>query len=196
MAKKSKAPSAAEVRAYREQKKAEMEDCIRNHKTFVIHGPTFPGEDIWSSEITLPLLEAAEQAGCSNEEIWELCKKLSQTSHAPVTLKDYERMLPFAERPATVDAVLKLLESYIPPFSEKYWIGKFDIKGYYYCLALLSLSEHRKDECETQLWSTVDQFIEHRLIDTPLLRNMRVLGDRRPALTPMREKLEACLSKQ
>ena len=100
-----------------------LKDCISNHKTYVITGPKFSGETIWKSKITLPLLEAAEDVGASNEEIWELCKKISQATHAPVTLKEYQRMLPFAQKEKTVDTVLHLLKTYIPPFEDKYWIG-------------------------------------------------------------------------
>ena len=195
MAKKTAAPTAAEVREYRRQRQAEMDDCIKNHKTFVIKGPSFPGESIWTSLITLPLLEAAEETGTSNEEIWALCKKIAQATHVPVTMKDYERMALFAEKTGTVDTVLKMMETYLPPFSEKHWAGIFDITGYYYCLALLSLSDYRKEDCEKQLWTTVHQFIAHQLYDTPLLRNMRVLAPGRPALRPMKECIEAQMKK-
>ena len=138
---KKKIPTVSEVREYLAKEEAYLKDCIDNNKTYVITGPKFPGENIWKSKITLPLLEAAEEVGAFNEEIWELCKKIAQTTHAPVTLKDYQRMQPFAEKEKTVDTVLKLLESYIPPFDDEYWFG-FDIAGYYYCLALISLSEN------------------------------------------------------
>ncbi|MBR2811392.1 MAG: hypothetical protein IKD69_08430 [Solobacterium sp.] len=154
MAKKTAAPTTAEVRAYRRQRKAEMDDRIKNHKTFVIKGPSFPGESIWTCLITLPLLEAAEETG-------------------------------------TVDTVLKMMGTYLPPFSEKYRAGIFDITGYYDCLALLSLSDYRKEDCEKQLWMTVHQFLAHQLYDAPLLRNMRVLAPIRPSLLPMKECIEA-----
>ena len=191
MAKKTAAPIAAEVREYRRQRKAEMDDCIKNHKTFVIKGPSFPGESIWTCLITLPLLEAAEETGTSKEEIRLLCKKVAQTTHAPVTMKDYERMAPFAEKTGTVDTVLKMMETYLPPFSEKYRAGIFDSTGYYDCLALLSLSDYLKEDCEKQLWMTVHQFLAHQLYDAPLLRNMRVLAPIRPSLLPMKKCIEA-----
>ena len=144
---KKQVPTASELREYLAKERAYLVDCVKNNKTFVITGPKFPGETIWRSKITLPLLEAAEEVGTSNEEIWELCRKRTQTTHAPVTLKEYQRMLPFAQKEKTVDAVLKLLETYIPPFDDKYWTG-FDIAGYYYCLALISLSDYRKEDCE------------------------------------------------
>ena len=198
MAKKN-IPTAAELRDYLKKEDDYLKDCIKNNETFVITGPRFPGENIWKSKITLPLLIAAEEIGTSNEEIWELCKKIAQTTHAPVTLKEYQRMLPFAQKEGTVDAVLKLLETYMPPFEDKYWTGIFDITGYYYCLALISLSYYRKEDCEKQLWTTIEQFIQHdsELENIPvLLRNMKVLSDQRPALTDMRKKIEKCMSQK
>lgn len=197
MAKKT-VPTAAEVREYLEKEDAYMKDCIANHKTYVITGPKFPGENIWKSPITVELLEAAEEAGASNEEIWELCKKITQATHAPVTLKEYLRMEPFAQMEKTVDTVLKLLETYIPPFGVQYWPG-FDIKGYYYCLALISLSDYRKEDCEKQLWTTIDQFFKNdpglENIST-LLRNMKVLGSQRAVLKDMRNRIEEEISKR
>ena len=190
---KEQIPTAAEVREYLAKEEEYRKDCIANHKTYVISGPKFQGETIWQSIITLPLLEAAEEAGVANVEIWDLCRQISKATHAPVTLKEYQRMCPFAEQEKMVDTVLKLLETYTPPFGDPYWSG-FDITGYYYCLALISLSDHRKDDCEGQLWKTVEQFIskDPQLEKIqPLLRNMKVLSRQRPALDEMRKRIEA-----
>lgn len=185
-----------ELREYIRKQEAYRKDCIENHKTFVITGPKFPGESVWVANSTLPLLEAAEVVGTSKEEIWELCSKIASTTHAPVTKKEYERMKPFAEKPATVDAVLKFLATYIPPFEEEYWNVSFDIRAYYYCYALISLSDHRHEDCERQLWDAVNRHIEEEedkgLI---LLRNMKILERSRPFLTPMKEKLEEAQNK-
>ncbi len=193
-----KIPTAAEVREYLEKEDAYLKDCIKNHETYVITGPKFPGENIWKSKITIELLEAAEEAGASNEEIWELCKKIAQATHAPVTLKEYQRMESFAQKEKTVDTVLKLLETYIPPFGVQYWNG-FDITGYYYCLALISLSDYRKEDCEKQLWTTIDQFFnkDPDLANiSVLLRNMKVLSPQRTNLKDMRKRIEEEISKQ
>jgi hypothetical protein len=185
-------PTATEVREFLVKEEEYRKNCIKNHETYVITGPKFPGETIWRSLITLPLLEAADKAGVTNVEIWDLCRQISKATHAPVTMKEYQRMCLFAEQEKTVDAVLKLLETYTPPFGESNWNG-FDITGYYYCLALISLSDYRKDDCEKQLWKTVNQFIK---FDTqlekvsPLLRNMKLLSGQRPALTEMRKRIE------
>ena len=187
---KKKIPTVDEVREYIQKEDAYLKDCIANGKTFVITGSKFPGESVWKSKSTLPLLEAAETVGASNEEIWELCSKISQVTHAPVTKKEYERMLPFAEKPKTVDAVLKFLETYMPEYEDENWSLKFDIKGYYYCLALISLSDYRQEDCERQLWNTLNYHIENDDDKgVVLLRNMVVFEEKRPYLTPMKEKL-------
>ena len=191
-----KIPTVAELREYIEKEEAYLKDCVENHKTFVVTGPKFPGESIWRAKSTLPLLEAAEAVGTSKEEMWELCSKIASATHAPVTKKEYERMIPFAEKPATVDAVLKFLETYKPPCDDSNWSLKFDITGYYYCYALLSLSDYRKEDCEKQLWAAIDYHIEKdKDKGTILLRNMKVLEKTRPFLTPMKAKLEEAQNK-
>ncbi|MDO5572575.1 MAG: hypothetical protein Q4G60_01200 [bacterium] len=113
---KNKVPTVAELKVYIEEKEAYYQDCIRNKETLVISGPKFPGETVWSANSTLPLMKAAEEVGTPKEEVWKLCSKIASTTHAPVTKKEYERMIPFAKEPPTVDAVLKFLETYIPVF--------------------------------------------------------------------------------
>jgi hypothetical protein len=195
---KNNIPTASEVREYLEKEDAYRKKCIANNETYVITGPKFPGENIWKTMITLPLLEAAEEVGESNEEIWELCKKIAQATHAPITLKEYQRMLPFSQKEKTVDTVLKLLETYIPPFGVQYWPG-FDLVGYYYCIALISLSDYRKEDCEKQLWLTIDQFFKQdpglNNISV-LLRNMKVLEKQRPILSDMRKSIENEIDKR
>ena len=186
-----KIPTVQELRNYTQAKNEYLRDCIEHKKTFVITGPKFSGETIWSTQSTLPLLEAAELVGTSKEEIWKLCSKIASTTHAPVTLKQYERMIPFAQNPAIVDTVLKYLEMNYPEYdkSEKRLI--FDITGYYYCCALISLSDYRKKDCEDLLWNIVRFFIKYdENKGDILLRNMTVLSPSRPSLIPMKEKLE------
>lgn len=187
---KKKIPTVAELRDYLEKEDAYLKDCIANHKTYIITGPKFPGETIWRLKSTLPLLEAAEVVGTPKEEIWKLCSKISSTTHAPVTKKEYERMLPFTTKTSIVDAVLKYLETYIPDYDYVGWSLKFDITGYYYCIALISQSDYRHDECETQLWNSVNYHIENDPDKgMVLLRNMKVLEGNYPYLKPMKEKL-------
>ena len=188
---KKRIPTIEELRQYRKEKDEYLRHCIENKETFVISGPKFQGENIWIAESTLPLMEAAEEVGTPKEEIWELCSKIASAVHAPITKKEYERMKPFSERPATVDAVLRFLEVNVPIYDEESRDLKFDIIAYYYCCALISLSNYRQDDCEQQLWKIVKYFIEkdkHK--GDILLRNMENLEPTRPFLKPMREALE------
>lgn len=99
-------------------------------------------------------------------------------------------MLPFTTKTSIVDAVLKYLETYIPDYDYVGWSLKFDITGYYYCIALISQSDYRHDECETQLWNSVNYHIENDPDKgMVLLRNMKVLEGNYPYLKPMKEKL-------
>lgn len=185
---KSRIPTADELREYLDQEKAYLNDCLANHKTFVITGPKFPGESIWQAACTLPLLEAAEAVGTSNAEIWALCSKISSMTHAPVTKKEYERMRPFAQKPPIVNAVLQYLGTYRPNFED--WSLNLSGRGYYYCLALISQSDYRHEECEKQLWNTVTYHIQNDpKVGTILLRNFKMLEDDYPYLTPMKEAL-------
>ena len=194
---KKKIPTVEELKAFIKKEEEYRRYCIENKKTYVVTGPKFPWESIWIARGTLPLLEAAEKVGASNEEIWELCSKIASTTHAPVTKKEYERMIPFAEKPATVDAVLKFLEVNIPIVDnerESFW---FDSKTYYYCCALISLSDYRQEDCEKRLWDTVNYFIEKdKDRGSVLLRNMKVLERTRPFLSPMRKMLEEAQNKK
>lgn len=194
---KAKIPTADEVREYLRQRDAEWEARRANHKPIVVTGPKFPNEGAWLRGTTLPLLEAAERTGTPNEEIWKLCSKLAQMIHAPVTKKEYERMLPFTEKPKTVDAVIEFLETHTPQLST----FTYDVIGYYYCIALISQSDYRQADCERLLWKAVKHNIEQveqkaewsSLDIGTLRRNMKVLESDRPYLTPMKEKLEEYL---
>lgn len=178
---RKKIPSIDELRDYQEKQKAYLQDCIKNHKTFVISGPKFQGENIWVAKSTLPLMEAAKEVGASPEEVWQLCRKLATLTHAPITKKEYERMIPFSKKPHTVDTVLQFIETNIPQYNQKRHCLDFDIVAYFYCYALISLSDYRQEDCQKQLWCAVNDFIERdRNMAMVLLRNMKVLELTRP----------------
>ncbi len=195
--KASSIPSVDEIRTYLNEFHKEIEDCIQNNKKFVIRKRA-PTENVMLSNITLPLMEAGESIGTSGEEIWKLCKKIAQYTHAPVTLKEYERMIPFAASHDTVDTVLKLLETYEPPFdgSAGDWLCKFDITGYYYCIALISFSDYRQEDCFAMLKTVTQKFIDVKTDNLSiLLRNMKLLENQRQFLKPLSLQLQNALEK-
>ena len=177
---KRKIPTADEVREYK------REFLATKGPTYMI--TNIPNINAWLADSTPTLLEAAEKTETSNEEIWKLCCKLAQMIHAPITKKEYERMIPFAQKPKTVDAVLEFLKTYYLNLNKI----SFDSIIYYYCVALVSQSDYRQSDCEQLLWELVDYHIKHdKKYEVEVMhRNMKMLEDSRPYLTPMKEKLE------
>lgn len=106
------------------------------------------------------------------EDIWKLCKKLANFAHAPVSLAEYKRVRPYAEDAGIVDVVLSGLRENYYPFS-----GLIpDIQGYYYCIALISQSQHRRADCIAYLTELTDYFIANLPEELDVLRrNMKVL---------------------
>ena len=184
---KRKIPTIDEVREYQRKEAEKTKAWLEGRERMVIQ-INFPNEKTWQIDSTLPLLEAAEKTETSNEEIWELCSKMARMIHAPVTKKEYERMIPFAQKPKTVDTVLEFLKTYYLKLNNIY----FDSIRYYYCVALISQSDYRQSDCEQLLWELVDYHIKHdkKYEVKVMLRNMKILEDSRPYLTPMKEKLE------
>lgn len=86
-------------------------------------------------------------------------------------------------------------KTYRPPFEDKYWILKFDSTAYYYCIALISLSDYRHEDCEKLLWELINIHSENDedMIGV-LLRNMKMLESTRTFLTPMKERLEEVIN--
>lgn len=191
---KRKIPTVDELREYLSKEDAYLIDGIVNNKPFVITGPRFPGESIWRSETTLPLMEAAECVGAQREEIWKLCSKIASVTHAPIRMPDYERMKPFAENCNVVDVVLKYFETNEPMYDEERKTLELDIIGYSYCIALISWSDYRRDDCEKQLLNIADLFVKQdKSMCQVLLRNMRVMESCRPNLKPIKELLQKAL---
>ena len=91
----------------------------------------------------------------------KLAKKLDSFWHCPVTDKEYGRMAPFAGQQELVELVLEILRDYPVPDSGDYSVI-FDTVGYWYCIALLSLSEN----------DAVLQFLD-RLTDSLIARRHR-----------------------
>ena len=117
------------------------------------------------------------------EKIWALCKKLHSFSHAPVTLKEYQRMAEFAKDTEIVDVVFKSLSAILYPFTgSQSEIGS--LTGYFYCVALLSQSDYRRDEIISLLQNIVN-FIKVNDADSLFVmeRNMEKLKPSYPDLS-------------
>ncbi len=118
----------------------------------------------------------------NKENIWKYCKKLASYSHAPFTLKEYQRMATFAEDNDIVDVILKGLEENMYPFSD----GKSKvepIQGYYYAIATISQSSYRRADIIALLQKLAQYFKENLPDDVFVLkRNMDVLKKNYPDL--------------
>ena len=135
--------------------------------------------------MTLPLMEHASDD--VKEAVWKLVKRLSTYARTPGTAADYKKMAVFAEDDAIVDAVLDTLKEMKYPFKNTDFIP--DTPGYYYAIALISQSMHRRDETLSLFNELIDHAIEIKSDSAlPLARNMDVLSKEYPDLTDLFEK--------
>ena len=136
-------------------------------------------------KMTMPLMEHTPEE--AKGSVWKFIKKISTYAHTPGTLADYKKMEVFAEDDALVDVVLDTLKDMKYPFSEADFIP--DIVGYYYSIAMISQSMHRRDETIELFSELVDYVIaEHSPSILPLVRNMDVLSKDYPDLAGIFEK--------
>ncbi len=136
-------------------------------------------------KMTLPLMEHASDG--VKEAVWKLVKRLSTYARTPGTVADYKKMAVFAENDAIVDVVLDTLKDMKYPFKNTDFIP--DIAGYYYCIALVSQSMHRRDETIKLFNELVDYAIAIQSDNAlPLVRNMVVMSKEYPDLTDIFEK--------
>ncbi|MBQ6229890.1 MAG: hypothetical protein IJJ74_02100 [Eubacterium sp.] len=136
-------------------------------------------------KMTLPLMEHASEE--VKESVWKLVKRLSTYARVPGTVSDFKKMAVFAEDDAIVDVVLDTLKDMKYPFKNTDFIP--DIAGYYYCIALVSQSMHRRDETIKLFNEIVDHAIAIQSDSAlPLARNMDVMSKEYPDLTDIFEK--------
>lgn len=136
-------------------------------------------------KMTMPLMEHAPDE--AKEDVWKFIKKISTYARTPGTLADYKKMAGFAEHDALVDVVLDTLLDMKYPFRQTDFIP--DIVGYYYSIAMISQSMHRRGETLKLFSDLVDYVIaEHSPSTLPLVRNMDVLSKDYPDLVEIFEK--------
>ena len=136
-------------------------------------------------KMTMPLMEHASED--TKEYVWKIIKKMSTFTSVPGTLDHFKRMAVFAENDALVDVVLDTLKDMGYPFKPTDFIP--DIVGYYYCIALISQSMHRREETIQLLNELVDYVLaNHSPAVLPLVRNMDVLSKEYPDLTDIFKK--------
>ena len=118
----------------------------------------------------------------NRETLWKYCKKIASFSHAPITLKEYQRMKTFSEDTNIVDVILLGLGENLYPFSD----GKSrvePVQGYYYAIATISQSLYRRDDIISLLQKIADYMKQNMPKDISVLkRNMDVLKKSYPDL--------------
>lgn len=136
-------------------------------------------------KMTLPLMEHASEE--MKEPVWKLVKKLASYARVPGAMSDFKKMAVFAEDDAIVDVVLDTLQDMKYPFKNTDFIP--DIMGYYYSIALISQSMHRREETIKLFNELVDYAISIKSNSAlPLARNMDVLSKEYPDLSDLFEK--------
>ena len=113
-------------------------------------------------------------------------KKLAQFAHAPVSLKHYKRMLPFASNKELVAVVFKVLQE-----NGLRTLDFSDVKKYYYSIALISIAEENRCAHLAFLEKLAKIYIvEHKHSVDVLHRNMLRLHKEYPDLLPIKQLLE------
>lgn len=133
-----------------------------------------------------------EQIGDGDEwkSAWEYCKKIASFTHAPVTLKEYQRMENFVNDEALVLAVALIMKKWKVK-NENPILAGFDVIGYFYSIALLSEARYNREQNICLLNKICDTLIgERSQYCDILLRNMTRLKRNYPDLACLEKKLK------
>ena len=127
------------------------------------------------------------------ESAWKYCKKTATFTHAPVTIKEYLRMEAFSEDEALVLALSAIIEKWTVP-NENPILSGFDVIGYFYSIALISVAQYNREKNIKLLNNICDKLIEEKnQYCKLLLRNMTRLKKKYLDLDALEEKLKATL---
>ncbi len=122
------------------------------------------------------------------EKAWMYCKKISTFTHAPVSLKEYERMEKFADDDILVTTIASILQKWTVP-NENSILSGFDVIGYFYSIALLSVAKHDREQNIYLLSKICDTLIkEKNQYCGVLVRNMTKLKKKYPDLIHLEDK--------
>lgn len=136
------------------------------------------------------IIERLSENAKSEKHI-KFCKKLSSFSHAPVSLKEYQRMKDFSDDTQLIENIYSVLSEYPLPENDIMSEFQFDIIGHSYCIALLSQAEYNRTENLLLLNKIADEAIQKQCsYGEVLLRNMKKLKKDYPDLTVLEEKLK------
>lgn len=123
--------------------------------------------------------------------LWKFCKQLTKYSSAPVSPAEYKRMENFKEEHALIDVLLEACRDYYPDRTVPINKDRFDIIGFYYSIALISISNYRRQDCLELLDHVTQYYVSTKDGDSfVLLRNMQKLVKDHPDLAPFKTALE------
>lgn len=182
MAKSVKVPTVAEMEEYL---KSFGEDPIHNRINDADHAPMHKPMTVRIFKV----IENDNMPDSAKVTAWNFCKQLSKFSHAPVSPADYKRMEKFKGETELIDVLLQACGGYFPDPAFKY---NFDTIGFSYSIALISISDHRRQDCLALLDRVTQYYVKTK--DnwyTVLLRNMQKLVKEYPDLAPFKTALEA-----
>jgi len=124
------------------------------------------------------------------DDVWKYCKKLGSFTHAPVSLKHYQRMNMFASNDPLVAEIFTMLQGYDLRPNGSYDL-LWDTIGYYYSIAVISMAEANRLAHLTFLESLARKMSEENHQDKAvLLRNIVRLSKEYPDLQPIEEILK------
>lgn len=177
MAKAIKVPTVAEMEEYKADSANRINDI--DHWTML-------------KPMTLRIfkvVEADDMPDSAKVTAWNFCKQLTKFSHAPVSPAEYKKMEKYKGETELIDVLLKACDGYFPDPAFKY---NFDTIGFSYSIALISISDHRRQDC-LALLDRVTQYYVKTKDDwyTVLMRNMQKLVKDYPDLAPFKAALEA-----
>lgn len=120
--------------------------------------------------------------------LWKFCKALTNCAHAPVSPAEYKRMEKYKDEYGLIDVLLEACRDYYPDPSFSF---SFDTIGFSYSIALISISDYRRQDC-LELLDRVTQYYVKTKDDwyKVLLRNMQKLVKDYPDLAPFKTALE------
>lgn len=170
----------------------EIKDLVEKRRTLSTSkwsevAAQYSGKEVWirSDYMTEHLLENAPEH--RYEDVWKFARKLNSYWHCPVKPAEYARMNAYAEDEELVAVALKALNDEEYPFEGE---EKREFITYFYTVALISQSNHHREECLETLERLTRFFIKNKPFTyDALLRNMEVLSKKFPDLKPFAEEL-------
>lgn len=181
MAKAVKVPTVAEMEEYDQALKADIANWLNDLDHLAMNKPM--------TMRIFKVIEADNLPDSVKVTAWDFCKQLARFMHAPVSPAEYRKMEKYKGETELIDVLLKACDGYFPDPAFKY---NFDTIGFSYSIALLSISDHRRQDCIALLDRVTQYYVKTKDDWYPvLLRNMQKLVKEYPDLAPFKAALEA-----